>query len=285
MATFAFSIHGSISYPPGGSLGPRQTNDHELVWILAGRVIWQVDGIDLVLPSGSLALSRPGTRERWLWDPRRPTRHAYVHFRVRDAGDLPPANAWPPPALPDAGDVLRPLAGQLLTILARRRPGWQALADSALSHLLRSWIAGATTAAPDPALPEAISRAMQLVESRWSAGDWMQPALGELARAAGVGRVHLCRLFQRACGRGALEALRGLRLQRAAALLARGDAAVGEVAARCGFTDAKLFSRRFSARYGSPPRTWRNRARAGGTLLSAEDPALAPLAARLGIGY
>lgn len=282
---FAFSIHGAIAYPPGGTLGPRRTHDHELVWILAGRVAWEVDGVVHDLPSGALAISRPGSTETWRWDPRRPTRHAYVHFRVRDAAGLPPPARWPGPALPGPGDVLRPLAGQLLAILARRPPQWQELADSALAHLIRSWAAGATGAAPDSALPDPLSRAMQEVERRWAAGDWTPPALGELARAAGVGRVHLCRLFQRVCGRGPLAALRGLRLQRAAALLARGDAGVAEVAARCGFADAKLFSRRFSARFGCPPRTWRERARVGGALLAAEDPALAPLAARLGTGY
>ncbi len=87
------------------------------------------------------------------------------------------------------------------------------------------------------------------------------------------------------CRRASLAALRGLRLQRTAALLARGDLAVGAVAARCGFADAKLFSRRFAARFGCPPRVWRIQARTGEALLSADDPALAPLAARLGTSY
>lgn len=283
--SFDFGMHGSIAYPRGGILGSRRMADHELVWILSGQVVWEVDRTSHVLPSGSLALGRPGSLETWRWDQRRATRHAFVHFRVREPGDLPPGSRWPLTAQPASGDVLRPLAGQLLDLLARRHAGWQALADSTLAHLLRSWAAGATAAAPDTALPEAVSRAMQLVEVRWAAGDWTAPSLPELARAAGVGGVHLCRMFHRICGRGPLDALRGLRLQRAAALLARGDLAVGEVAARCGFADAKLFSRRFSARFGCPPRIWRQRARSGATRLTGDDPALVPLAVRLGAGY
>ncbi len=256
--------------------------EHELVWIIDGQVEWTVDGVIHRAPPGSLLLVRPGMRESYRWDPRRITRHAYVHFRVADAGDLPLVVRWPALTVPLVNDVVRPLAGQLLGLLARRPANWQALADACLAHLIRSLAAGEIRASPDPALSEPLARAMRLVERRWAGGVLQPIAMGELAQAAGVSRVHLCRLFHHLTGRGALDALRALRLQHGAALLTRTDLTIVEVAACCGFTDSRLFSRRFTGRYAMSPQTWRRRARAGEAILADNDPRLSALAAQIG---
>jgi len=77
--------------------------------------------------------------------------------------------------------------------------------------------------------------------------------LGELAKAAGASPPHLCRLFADGPGMGPMQAVRLLRLEQAAALLARSTLNVKQIAARCGFASQFHFSRVFRAVYGAAP--------------------------------
>ena len=61
-------------------------------------------------------------------------------------------------------------------------------------------------------------------------------------------------------GRTPLQWLRELRLQRAQQLLQEGRLTVGEIADRCGFSDAAYFSRVFARAFGVPPSAWREKA-------------------------
>ena len=83
-----YSTAQIADYPIGGSYGPRRVPDYELVWLLRGSASWtrqdlESDGLTLgpeqmvELRPGMLALSRKGSRDRYRWDPERPTRHAF----------------------------------------------------------------------------------------------------------------------------------------------------------------------------------------------------------------
>jgi AraC-like DNA-binding protein len=279
---FAWGLHGIIDYPPGSAIGLRRMGDFELVWIIEGEVSWISGGRTIHVPPGHLTLAKPGDEDGWRWDTRRMTRHAFVHFTVLDPGDLPPSARWPAMCpLPEL-DAIRPLFRQILRLLADRPEGWERLADSALAHLLRSLASGQIDAGWEPGrgLPVPVRDCLDLAARRWAGGTCTAIGLPDLARAGGVSKEHLCRLFRQACGCGALEALREARLGRAATLLARTDLGVGEVGTRCGFPDPYHFSRRFSARFGAAPRRWRELARSGATVLAA-DPRLAAVVARL----
>jgi AraC-like DNA-binding protein len=109
----------------------------------------------------------------------------------------------------------------------------------------------------------------ELLARRWGlaaqrAGAVLQaPSLGELAAAAHRTREGFCRAFRTEVGFAPLQALRLIRLERAASLLAEGRLGVAEVAYRCGFPDAFNFSRLFAANYRCPPRDFRAAFQAG----------------------
>jgi AraC family transcriptional regulator len=259
---------GLAVYPPGATFGPRILSDYELVWIVDGDVAWQADGIVHAAPPGTILLARPGMRESYRWDPVRQTRHAYIHFGLNaPRGVLPQEDAWPlTRRLPD-GDILRPMFRHVAWLLEHAGDDGAALVESALRHLVVGFVLGRfeTKSVGAAGLPAAVLRALRFVAERW-AKTTAPPTLTELARAASVSPGHLARLFHASVGVSPLSALRLLRLERAAAMLARSNLSIKEVAASSGFESPFHFSRRFKDVYGVSPRTFRERLESGAPL-------------------
>jgi AraC-like DNA-binding protein len=257
---FSFGLFGVVDYPPGGTYGPRTMGDYELVWIINGSATWISDQVRHPAPAGTVWLARPGMSESYVFDRSHPTRHAYVHFWIHDDDKrLGDERRWPLAVSLPEQDVIRPLFRHLLRLLHDRPQDWQALASSAMGHLLLAFVSGQHHAGWEASrpLPAAITRAMTLAAEQWAAGTCRPFTLGELAAHAGVSPGHLCRCFQRRFGMGVMEALRLLRLERAAVMLARSDLPINQVATRTGFDDAFHFSRLFRRRYGASPRRFR----------------------------
>lgn len=253
-------------YPAEATFGPRTLLDFEFVWIVDGDVIWECDGERHALPSDALLLGRPGMRDGFIWDPRRPTRHGYLHF-VIDAGSgaLPAQREWPLLRSLGEGDILRPLLRHIAWLQSLRPAGWERLAEVTLAQVLVGFIGGATgTLAEESAgLSPIVDRVIAHVRAAWADGRLDQYSVPHLARIAGVSRGHLIRVFRTQFGVGPAEALRALRLDRAAVLLARTNLQVQEIAAQCGFVDAFHFTRAFKAAYGHSPRALRQRCAEG----------------------
>lgn len=77
--------------------------------------------------------------------------------------------------------------------------------------------------------------------------------VADLARVAGVHPVHLARGYRRWLGAAPGERLRTRRLERAADLLMRGRASIGEIALAAGFCDQSHLNRQFLKAYGVTP--------------------------------
>jgi AraC-like DNA-binding protein len=263
---FAFSGSGIATYPAGTTFGPRTNGNYELVWIISGDTVWDIGSGPIEAPPGTILLARPGMRDRFVWDPRRPTRHGYVHFEIvsGNAG-LPPPASWPLARMLPEDDVLRPLLRHLGWLFRRGDPPALVQAQEVLGLVLTAFISGLTDAAEtaDPDAHPAVARALELARSSAEAEDPVPPTLGDLARAAGVSKVHLTRLFHDRFGVPPVEAVRLARLDRAAALLAGTMLPVQSVARSAGFADAFHFSRIFRATYGCPPSAYRQKAVAG----------------------
>lgn len=252
---------GLATYPPGATFGPRVLGDFEFVWIIEGETVWQVDGQEIPAPPGTVLLARPGMRDGFRWDPAHQTRHAFLHFSIegKRPSHFPPQDQWPLSVQVPEGDILRPLLRHLAWVLETKPDAWEELAQGGAQHLLGAYVCNAfkSQGSGGGELPEPVERALSAVMRKWGDGPLKAPTLQQMARAAAVSPGHLCRLFQKTFGHGPLEALRLIRLDRAAQMLARTNARVGEVAHATGFVSAFHFSRSFKEIFGCSPRAFR----------------------------
>ena len=118
-------------YPPGASYGPRTLTDFELVWLRGGeRAVARRRRMrtPLRLAPGDLLLIPPGTRDEFRWDREVPTRHGYVHFRLR------PRSGQRAGAAPRPGCTARPAGAEFLLWLGEAQgPGWRERAGELLA--------------------------------------------------------------------------------------------------------------------------------------------------------
>lgn len=275
--TLTITGSGVAVYPPGATFGPRLLPDFEFVWLLQGTAEWRHDQGAIALGASSLLLGRPGMRDAFTWDRERPTRHAYLHFRLdgRLAG-LPDPARWPlVRRLPD-DDPLRPLLRYLLKVGEDRSTG------EVLRLLLTLFVRGPLPDRDDQRPPPPLEALLELVRRAWSPPAPTRPLpLRELAAGACVSPGYLSRLFRQHYGIGPVAAVELLRLARAATLLVRSNLSVAAVAHDCGFANPYHFSRRFHRVYGQPPGRYR---RAPARLEPGEPLAragLSPLADRI----
>lgn len=82
-----------------------------------------------------------------------------------------------------------------------------------------------------------------------------------LARGVNVHPVYLARAFRERYGMAPSELVRALRLEWAAAELAAGRRAIGEIALEAGFHDQSHLTRAFKAAKGQPPGAYRRNQR------------------------
>lgn len=250
------------TYPAGATFGPRTLRDFEFVWVLDGDVVWHQDGHDHQAPPGTLILARPGMTDGFTWDPRRATRHGFVHFTVPRRGRGLPAEAtWPLLRQLAASDVLPHLFRHLAWLQGHRPPAWEDLAEATLAQALVAFVTGAsgTVGEDDPGSAPLVDRAFAEVHRRWGDGPRHPIPVEALAHAVGVSRGHLIRVFRLALGVGPAEAIRLVRLDRAASLLGRTNLRIQDIANAVGFEDPFHFSKAFHQTYGCAPRTFRQR--------------------------
>ncbi len=253
---------GVASYPPGASFGPRPMTDWEFVWLIQGDAHYRWGDREVAAAEGAIVLCRPGATDFFQWDRQRRTRHGFFHFGMAQ----PPVGGWEDWPLArqaaEDGDILPSLFRHLLTWLGRGDPE---PCLPAISTMLAVFRAGTRPAEhlPPEAWPPAVERACAFLFRRLDEDPAAAITLPEMAGAACVTPEHLCRLFKSSVGHSPAETVRLARLDRAAALLARSNYTITEIAALCGFADPFHFSRLFKSACGLPPREFRRQTQAG----------------------
>ncbi len=254
---------GVAIYPAGASFGPRAMNEYEFVWVIEGNARYTVDDTTHLAPEGSIVLCKPGTRDFFLWDPGRPTKHAFFHFGLTGIPHAwrRPAD-WPVVVLPEEGDTVR--------VLFKHVVNWSRTGDSPLrllsmGHILTAFVLGqsSTRELAPQSLPEPVDLALKHLKRRMESDPAGAIDLEELADAAFVTPEHLCRLFKSATGKSPAQTVRLARLDRAATFLARSNYSINEIAELCGFASPFHFSRRFKEAFGQSPRAARKAIHAG----------------------
>ncbi|GMV82607.1 MAG: hypothetical protein AMXMBFR7_37910 [Planctomycetota bacterium] len=256
---------GLATYPSGATFGPRQMRDYEFVWMVEGDAQYRWGEQTVEAPEGSFVLCRPGQTDYFRWDPRRRTRHGFIHFMI---GRIPPD--WP---APETWPLVRaPLEGDLCWALVRHlgayvEDGDRRSVELSVIQLLWAFVSGerATAAEPQLKYPDPVERTLAFIREALDKNSARKLALGELARAAAVTPEHLCRLFVEATGCTPVQTVRLARLDRAATLLSRTNFTLQQIAEQCGFASPFHFSRTFKAVYGKPPSQVRAEVEAGAT--------------------
>ncbi|MBI4239335.1 MAG: helix-turn-helix transcriptional regulator [Deltaproteobacteria bacterium] len=190
---------------------------------------------------------------------------AYVHGVLDDAIGHPIDTLPAPHGGPHSAIPLRPMQNLLAQWRnSLKRPGEtgfsQLLADAISRTLvltaLRDWYPDIRRAlraapAPDPHHP-AVQRAIDFLHDHYTESI----SLDGLAKAAGINKFGLCRLFRRILGETPIRYLYRIRLHKALELLRGGrqrERSVTEVALSVGFEDLSHFARLFRAQFGITP--------------------------------
>ena len=79
----------------------------------------------------------------------------------------------------------------------------------------------------------------------------------QLSHRFGYTTAHLCRKFKAATGLTPMNYLKIYRLEQAHKAIVNSDDSIGEIAARCGYSDSNYFTRCYTAHFGMPPTHYR----------------------------
>jgi AraC-like DNA-binding protein len=230
---------GTVTYPPGGTLGPRRQLDVQLVLVHTGSAtVWVDDDPPRRVEAGEVGLLLPGRRERFAFDREAATRHSWVQLREPD---LDPADL--PPVLPLSA-ALETLVREAVAALQGPPPLVAHLAAAALWR----YAAEAGRAAPERARP--VDDARRHIHAHLA-----DPGLtlADVAGAAHVTPAHLVRAFRAEHGTTPIAYLWERRAALGAELLTHTGLPLKAVAERCGFRTTHHFSRRVRQATGLPP--------------------------------
>lgn len=266
-------LFGSVARYRSGDKSPtRRLRDYELVFLLEGGATYHVNGESIPILPGEAVLVRPGFRESWDWDPKRTTRHAYVHFDLRNIpSHWPSPETWPV-RVSSLDEAFGPMMRHLLSRVSPRGspPGaimphanpeatviLHGLLDMILSPPGKEAVFTATS------YPAPVRAALNVMGAIIDEGSRSGLTLRSLSVHAKVSSKHLCKLFTETLGHAPMETFRLLRLQMGMILIARSDLSVKEIAERAGFDNPLYFTRCFTKVYGTPPTEMRRQLKEG----------------------
>ena len=235
---------GEVTYPPGGTLGPRRQRDVQLVVLHSGSMTVWVDGAPRRTGPRTVSLLLPGHEERFAFDRELPTRHSWMQARVTDPSDELRDLPFSLPLSPAVADLERLLLGRAI----------EPLLLSLGASMLWRYVAEARAAVAPASAP--VESALRLVHDNLA-----RPlSLRELARAAGVAPAHLSRLFRAHLGTTPMAYVWARRVDAGVELLTGTGLPVAAVAERCGFQTSFHFARRVRRATGATPTEIRRRA-------------------------
>lgn len=222
-------------------------------WIEEGEGLIGVDGGKFMpLRAGDVFVMSPGRSYRREDSRRKPWRYRWLMLRGTHV-----AEALNLAGLPADKVLARSgMIGRLEPVFASMRRAFAADSPSLLSLCGYAYACLDACAADEshevrPAKTEGRRAALtaEWLRQNYARGVTVEDA----AKAMGMSRSGLFRVFREHTGQNPKAYLDHLRVEHARHLLRRGDYTVKEIAARCGFSDARHFSRTFTRKTGVQP--------------------------------
>ena len=246
---------GSITYPVGGTFGPRIQNSWQLVFLHTGGVTIDLGGLagqalrQIQVEAGEVCLLQPGYREYFQFSRRCQTWHRWISLLpAPDAG----FRQW---LLPQDRQTIRipPALNQMMdTMLQMRLAGLpqdhssqKAMALAALDYMADAAARATESGVSHPALDRVMSFIRQFYGTPLGRAD--------LARAAGLSREYLVRLVRQVSGQTPMQLVWSYRIEQGIELLKHSGLTVYDIAGRCGFAASQHFTRMVHQRTGMTP--------------------------------
>jgi AraC-like DNA-binding protein len=238
---------GTVTYPPGGTLGPRTQADLQLVLVHAGSAQVWIDEVPRRLTAWQVGLLLPGHRERFEFDALVATRHSWVQAEVPELPRAVRERLAALPAVLPLSPSLEALAREAVSTAAALPTSPSVLAHLAGAALWR-YVGEAERQATERARP--VDDAERCIDANLH-----DPALtlDRIARSAHVSPAHLVRSFRAAHGCTPMAYVWQRRVAFGVDLLVNTGLPLATVAERCGFKTVHHFSRRVKAAGGLPP--------------------------------
>jgi AraC-like DNA-binding protein len=249
-------LFGDVIYRAGGRYGPRLQAEHQLVLVLSGEARITIGGADEVrVPARHVALCLPERREDFRFSRTGPTRHWWCSVGPGVLSAALRERCARAPAVQPLGRRLEALVELGLSVPRHAGAASDPLVEALGLAALEEYVFTGGAARDTGAEPDALWRALE-----WIAELGEAPAdLAAMARAAGVSRSQLAKLFRVHLGTTPMRHVWKTRTEHGVQLLRETGLSVAEAAYRCGFQTPFHFSRCVRQHFGAAPRDLRNR--------------------------
>ncbi|MGS2619562.1 AraC family transcriptional regulator [Micromonospora sp. LZ34] len=236
---------------------------YELMYVVAGRGVQRVAGMDLPMRPGDLVIARPRDQHQFLVSSPEQLRFINIAFPITtwralsNLVDIEQVPLWDRSPIPPLVRIDAPegeVAIEFHRALERFHSGPSAV------DLIRLWTAVLPALTADNDGPAGgAGRPAWLVRAcaAMNAEENLREGLPRLLALAAVSHGHLARSMREHYGCTPIEHVTELRLAHAARLLAITAEPVGRIAERCGFDSLSYFGRCFRRRYDVSPRDYR----------------------------
>lgn len=236
----------------GHSFGPAVRGHFLFHFVLSGKGVFERAGQRYTVSAGQGFLIVPGELTRYTADEADPWRYCWFGFDGTEADRI----------LADCGlsaqcPIYTDHSGRLGEEMMRLIDLYAGGAGNEYHLLGRLYLCFSlmtmNTAQKRPNAQEHLQRALEFIHSNFS----YEIGVAEIARAVGLDRTYLYRIFRRWNNTSPKEYLTLYRLQTAGKMLRDTTLSVTEIALSCGFKEVSLFDKQFKALYGASPLKFR----------------------------
>lgn len=253
----AFYFCGWQQCEPGHAFGPAVRPHYLFHFILSGRGFYEREGVRRELKAGQGFLILPGESTYYGASKEEPWEYCWIGFDGTEVKNI----------LQECGlnednliyeDHSGGLLGQQMLRLVEffSQPGTNNYTLLGQLYLSLSYM---VQKQPDrqSVVQGYVNHAIDFIHNNFS----YEIGVAEIARAVGVDRTYLYRIFCKQVGQSPKEYLTAYRLRVAAGMLTASSLTVTEIALSCGFKEASLFGKQFRTAYGCSASEYRKRQR------------------------